>query len=130
MKIILTTLIASSIIFVGGCNKTKKATANNEASQSGALAAAKLGIKVAHVEAGLRSFNRSMPEEINRVLTDHCSDLLLTTSSTASERLLAEGIAADKVVSVGDVMCDVALRYRDLYSGSAILQTAGVAPFV
>ena len=73
---------------------------------AGALAASKLHIPVAHVEAGLRSFNRRMPEEINRVVTDHLSSLLLCPSDTAVRNLAAEGIAAN-VQIVGDVMLDV-----------------------
>lgn len=72
---------------------------------AGSLAASKLHIRVAHVEAGLRSFNRRMPEEINRVLTDHVSDLLLCPSQVAVENLLAEGIH-NGVLMVGDVMVD------------------------
>jgi len=76
------------------------------------LAAAKLGIPVAHVEAGLRSFNRTMPEEINRVLVDHISDLLLCPTSTAVKNLAAEGVT-EGVELVGDVMLDTALRFGD-----------------
>ncbi|MDQ3798168.1 MAG: UDP-N-acetylglucosamine 2-epimerase (non-hydrolyzing), partial [Acidobacteriota bacterium] len=71
-----------------------------------ALVCAKLGIKVAHVEAGLRSRDRSMPEEINRILTDAISDLLLTTSPDADENLRREGIDEDKIKFVGNVMID------------------------
>ncbi|MEZ5307919.1 MAG: UDP-N-acetylglucosamine 2-epimerase (non-hydrolyzing) [Pyrinomonadaceae bacterium] len=71
-----------------------------------ALVCSKLGIRVAHVEAGLRSFDRSMPEEINRILTDSISDLLLTPSPDGNEHLKAEGIADEKVVLVGNVMID------------------------
>jgi UDP-N-acetylglucosamine 2-epimerase (non-hydrolysing) len=77
-----------------------------------ALAAVKLHIPVAHLEAGLRSFNRRMPEEHNRVLTDHASDLLLAPSRVAVENLAAEGLAR-RTVHVGDVMVDVALQVRD-----------------
>lgn len=72
---------------------------------AGALAAAKLGIPVAHVEAGLRSFNRAMPEEVNRILTDHLSALLLCPSRVAVENLASEGITHG-VREVGDVMLD------------------------
>ena len=77
---------------------------------AGALAAAKLHVPVAHVEAGLRSFDRRMPEEINRVLTDHCSDLLFCPTKTAVENLAAEGITGG-VHLVGDVMVD-AMNYN------------------
>jgi len=73
---------------------------------AGALAAAKLEIPVAHVEAGLRSFNRSMPEEINRIVTDHLSSLLLCPSKTAMNHLASEGIS-NGVHEVGDVMLDI-----------------------
>jgi UDP-N-acetylglucosamine 2-epimerase (non-hydrolysing) len=73
---------------------------------AGALAAAKLHLRIAHVEAGLRSFDRSMPEEINRLATDHMCDLLLTPSANADENLKSEGISGDKVQMVGNVMID------------------------
>lgn len=71
-----------------------------------ALVAVKLGVRVAHVEAGLRSRDRSMPEEINRILTDQLSDLLLTPSKDADRNLLAEGIAPSRIRFVGNVMID------------------------
>ena len=75
-----------------------------------ALVASKLGIKIAHVEAGLRSFDRSMPEEINRILTDQISDMLLTPSPDANENLLCEGVAPEKIRFVGNVMIDTLVR--------------------
>jgi UDP-N-acetylglucosamine 2-epimerase (non-hydrolysing) len=83
------------------------------------LAASKLQIKVAHVEAGLRSFDRKMPEEINRVLTDQISDFLFTTCEGANRNLAKEGVAQDKVFLVGDVMIDTLLYYRQRISLAA-----------
>lgn len=84
---------------------------DTDSTLAGALAATKLKIPVAHVEAGLRSFNRGMPEEINRVLTDHISTLLLTPTPQALENLRLEGISGDAVNPVGDVMYDAAIYY-------------------
>lgn len=75
-----------------------------------ALVASKLGSKVAHVEAGLRSGDRTMPEEINRILTDHLADLLFTTEPSGNEHLAREGIPRDKVRYVGNVMIDTLVR--------------------
>jgi UDP-N-acetylglucosamine 2-epimerase (non-hydrolysing) len=78
-----------------------------------ALTAAKLQIPVAHVEAGLRSRDRTMPEEINRIVTDAISDLLFTPSRDADENLLCEGIAREKIHFVGNVMIDTLYRHRN-----------------
>jgi UDP-GlcNAc3NAcA epimerase len=103
---------------------------------AGALAAAQAGVPVAHVEAGMRSFDRTMPEELNRVLTDHASSLLLCSSTVAAENLRRESVVGEVVV-VGDVMVDVALSVqpaarerldllaaRDVEPGKYVLATA------
>jgi UDP-GlcNAc3NAcA epimerase len=93
---------------------------------AGALAAAKLHIPVAHVEAGLRSFNRRMPEEINRVLTDRISDLLFCPSKTAITNLKQEGMT-DGVLNIGDVMYDAFIQYRKMARDrSTILLDLGI----
>lgn len=78
-----------------------------------ALCAAKMGIAVAHVEAGLRSFDRTMPEEINRICTDHLSDYLFTTEPSGRTNLLNEGIPDAKIFFVGNVMVDTLLKHRE-----------------
>jgi UDP-N-acetylglucosamine 2-epimerase (non-hydrolysing) len=75
-----------------------------------ALVASKLGVKVAHVESGLRSFDRTMPEEINRILTDHLADLLFTTEASGNENLRREGIPEEKIRFVGNTMIDTLVR--------------------
>lgn len=101
-----------------------------------ALVCAKIGVRVAHVEAGLRSFDRGMPEEINRVLTDQVSDLLLTSEEIAQENLLREGIPSQKIHFVGNVMIDTLTRLLPLTDGRSVLRDLGldvdkqVKPFV
>jgi UDP-N-acetylglucosamine 2-epimerase (non-hydrolysing) len=92
---------------------------------AGALAAVKMHLKVAHLEAGLRSFNRRMPEEHNRVLTDHAADLLLAPTQVAMDHLANEGLAARSVL-VGDVMTDVCYQTRDAQAGRPPSVPAGV----
>jgi UDP-N-acetylglucosamine 2-epimerase (non-hydrolysing)/UDP-GlcNAc3NAcA epimerase len=95
---------------------------------AGALAAAQARVPVAHVEAGMRSFDRAMPEEINRVLTDHVADLLLCASPTAVANLERES-AAGRVELVGDVMVDVALLFQPrAKADDGALREAGVSP--
>jgi len=92
------------------------------------LVAAKLRIPLAHVEAGLRSGDRSMPEEINRVVTDAVSDLLFCTEQAAVENLAREGIDADRIFLVGNVMVDTLLGHRERAGASRVLETLGLTP--
>lgn len=96
---------------------------------AGAISAVKLNLKVAHLEAGLRSFNRRMPEEHNRVLTDHAADLLLAPTQVAADHLAREGLA-ERTVVVGDVMTDVLYRVRDALAGrpSPVATELGLEP--
>lgn len=99
------------VVVVGDVNSTVAA----------ALVAVKLGIRVAHVEAGLRSFDRTMPEEINRVVTDAISDMLFVTEPSGMENLLREGVGDDKAHLVGNVMIDTLLKNRARADQSDIL---------
>jgi UDP-N-acetylglucosamine 2-epimerase (non-hydrolysing) len=93
-----------------------------------ALVAVKLGVPVAHVEAGLRSFDRTMPEEINRVLTDQISDVLLTTEASADENLRNEGIPSNRIHFVGNVMIDTLLAHRARVAALNVPGRLGVEP--
>ena len=93
-----------------------------------AIVCAKLGLRVAHIEAGLRSFDRSMPEEINRVVTDALADLLLTPSQDADENLLREGVARHKIKFVGNIMIDSLLDNLAKARDSGILARSQVEP--
>lgn len=92
------------------------------------LVAVKLGIKLAHVEAGLRSFDRSMPEEINRILTDQISDFLFVTEESGRENLLREGIDPEKIHFVGNVMIDTLLKHLRRAQETRILERLNLEP--
>ncbi|MBU1026109.1 MAG: UDP-N-acetylglucosamine 2-epimerase (non-hydrolyzing) [Candidatus Margulisbacteria bacterium] len=92
-----------------------------------ALVSVKLGIRVAHVEAGLRSFDRSMPEEINRVLTDSISDYLFTPSPDGDENLLKEGVSKEKIYMVGDIMVDSLLFNKGKAAKLDVLSSFGLS---
>jgi len=93
-----------------------------------ALVASKLGIAVGHIEAGLRSFDRTMPEEVNRVLTDQISDLLFIHSPEARDNLLAEGVSPQRVHAVGNTMIDTLLAMRSRISGAHAAAQRGLEP--
>jgi len=103
------------IVVVGDVNSTVACT----------LVAAKHRIKVAHIEAGLRSFDRSMPEEVNRIVTDALADLLLTPSSDADENLRREGVPAARIRLVGNIMIDSLISNLDRAQESKILESLG-----
>ncbi len=93
-----------------------------------ALSAKKLGIRVAHLEAGLRSFDRSMPEEVNRVLTDAIADLLWTSSPEANDNLQNEGVPAGNIDFVGNIMIDSLEMLRDSFDGEPETAGSGLTP--
>jgi UDP-N-acetylglucosamine 2-epimerase (non-hydrolysing) len=95
-------------------------------TMAAALVAVKLGIRVAHVEAGLRSRDRTMPEEINRLVTDQLADLLLTPSRDADANLRAEGIPQERIAFVGNVMVDTLLRLREQARALAVPERLGL----
>ena len=104
------------VVVVGDVNSTMACT----------LVAAKMGVRTAHVEAGLRSFDRTMPEEINRIVTDSLADLLLTPSEDANENLRREGIPEHKIRLVGNIMIDSLLAHLQSTNGE-ILERLGIA---
>jgi UDP-N-acetylglucosamine 2-epimerase (non-hydrolysing) len=93
---------------------------------AGALAAVKLGIKVAHVEAGLRSYDRTMPEEINRILADHCSDYLFSPTNVSKKNLLTEGIVEEKIFVVGNTVVDALSKSSKLNKYNDVLDRFGL----
>jgi UDP-N-acetylglucosamine 2-epimerase (non-hydrolysing) len=109
---------ADLVVVVGDVNSTLAC----------ALVAVKRGVPVAHVEAGLRSFDRDMPEEINRMLTDAISDLLFITSPEARDNLLREGVEDRKIYFTGNVMIDSLRAWEHEAEKSAVLETLGLDP--
>ena len=107
-----------ALVVVGDVNSTLAST----------LVAAKLGLPVAHVEAGLRSFDRSMPEEVNRVVTDVLSDYLFVSEPSGVENLRAEGVPEERVFLVGNVMIDTLLRFRERAANTDVHQRLGLKP--
>ena len=105
------------VIVVGDVNPTMACT----------IVANKMGIKVAHVEAGLRSYDRKMPEEINRILTDSIADLLLTPSIDGNMNLIKEGIAEEKIRFVGNIMIDTLFNMRKRSDESTIISDLGIS---
>jgi UDP-N-acetylglucosamine 2-epimerase (non-hydrolysing) len=106
------------VVVVGDVNSTMACT----------IVCSKLGFKVAHVEAGLRSFDRTMPEEINRLVTDALADLLLTPSRDGDANLIREGIPLEKIKFVGNVMIDTLYKYLPKAKQSKILDQLGLEP--
>ena len=109
IEAVLSSIQPDTVIVYGDTNSTL----------AGALAAAKLNIPVAHVEAGLRSFKRTMPEEINRIVADHVSDMLFAPTPLAVRNLVDEGLDATKIFQTGDVMYDGALQFGPLAEQSS-----------
>ena len=100
---------------------------DTNSTAAAAMAAVKMHVKLAHLEAGLRSFNRRMPEEHNRIITDHLADLLLAPTDVAVGHLTAEGLA-DRTLQVGDVMTDVCLATRDAVASHPVELPDGINP--
>jgi UDP-N-acetylglucosamine 2-epimerase (non-hydrolysing) len=90
------------------------------------LVAVKLGVALVHVEAGLRSFDREMPEEVNRILTDAISDVLLCTEQSGVDNLRREGVAEERIFLVGNVMIDTLVRHRERAAASTIVTDLGL----
>jgi UDP-N-acetylglucosamine 2-epimerase (non-hydrolysing) len=114
----LETARADAVVVVGDVNGTMACS----------LVAVKMHIPVVHVEAGLRSFDRTMPEEINRVVTDSVSDILLCTEESGVRNLEAEGIPSNRIYLVGNVMIDALLKHRALAESSPILAELNLQP--
>jgi UDP-N-acetylglucosamine 2-epimerase (non-hydrolysing) len=108
---------ASLLLLYGDVNSTL----------AGALVAAKIGLRFAHVEAGLRSFDRTMPEEINRLVADALADVLFTTSPEAEDNLVREGVPLERIHFVGNPMIDTLLRFRHRFDAAAMRDRLGLS---
>ena len=115
---ILEEFLPDLVIVVGDVNSTMAAT----------ITAKKLGLNVAHVEAGLRSFDMTMPEEINRLCTDAIADILFTTDKIADANLIREGVAAERIYFVGNVMIDSLLSCREVAARERIFERLDLKP--
>lgn len=104
------------VVVVGDVNSTL----------AGALTAAKMGLKLAHIEAGLRSFDRRMPEEINRIVIDHLADYLFTSCREADENLSREGISPEKIYFVGNIIIDTLVRFKEKATALAFHEQFGL----
>ncbi|MCE7480333.1 UDP-N-acetylglucosamine 2-epimerase (non-hydrolyzing) [Microbacterium profundi] len=122
-------LAALDVVFEAHCPDWVLVYGDTNSTVAATLSAVKMHIPVAHLEAGLRSFNRRMPEEHNRVMTDHAADLLLAPTPVAVEHLASEGLAG-RTVLVGDVMTDVLFEVRDQLAGapSPLVEELGLTP--
>lgn len=121
-------LLGLERLMTAECPEVALVYGDTNSTLAGALAACKLGVPLAHVEAGLRSFNRAMPEEHNRVLTDHCADLLFCPTETAVANLAREGIT-EGVHLTGDTMYDAVLQFAEIARRrSTILRRLDLAP--
>lgn len=114
---VLESLGADAVVVVGDVNGTMAC----------GLVAAKMGIPVVHVEAGLRSFDRTMPEEVNRIVTDSISEILLCSEESGVRNLEKEGVDSDRIHFVGNVMIDALMSHREHADRSTILSQTGVA---
>lgn len=118
LKIILTDGNFDGVIVFGDVNSTL----------AGAIAAVKGGARLIHIEAGLRSHDRRMPEEINRVIVDHLSDVLFTTEPSANENLRLEGVPSDRIHYVGNLMMESLERFQESITGADVLPGLGLTP--
>jgi UDP-N-acetylglucosamine 2-epimerase (non-hydrolysing) len=119
-------MVAFEEVLIQRCPDLVVVVGDVNSTLASAVTASKLEVPIAHVEAGLRSFDRSMPEEINRIVTDALSTWLFTTERDADENLLREGISSEQIHFVGNVMIDTLLRNKDRALQTSALERFGV----